>query len=226
MARKEINIFGTSFLDLLSGALGAVIILYVIVPKMSVQQQETLRELEALQVETRELSELMERVERSVDRDLYQQIQRQLQEMEQSVERLTTRVEQLQAENTRLRTENEQLREQVREQEADRQRIRELERQVEQLQQQQQLEIANGMVFGTEAALGVVCVWPENVDVDLYVRNKRTGAECYFNKKNYPWGNLLEDVREQQAGRSRYELFYQREIVPGEYEICVRIYSG
>ncbi len=35
MARKEINVFGTSFLDLLSGALAAVIILFVIVPKLS-----------------------------------------------------------------------------------------------------------------------------------------------------------------------------------------------
>ena len=33
MKRKEINVFGTSFLDLLSGALAAVIILFVIVPK-------------------------------------------------------------------------------------------------------------------------------------------------------------------------------------------------
>ena len=31
MARKEINVFGASFLDLLSGALGAVIILYILV---------------------------------------------------------------------------------------------------------------------------------------------------------------------------------------------------
>lgn len=34
MARREINIFVTSFLDLLSGALGAVIILFIIVPKI------------------------------------------------------------------------------------------------------------------------------------------------------------------------------------------------
>ena len=33
MAKKDINIFGTSFLDLLSGALASVIILFVIVPK-------------------------------------------------------------------------------------------------------------------------------------------------------------------------------------------------
>ena len=33
MSKKEINIFSISFLDLLSGALGAVIILYIIIPK-------------------------------------------------------------------------------------------------------------------------------------------------------------------------------------------------
>ncbi|MBI3142216.1 MAG: VWA domain-containing protein [Bacteroidetes bacterium] len=36
MARKEINIFSASFLDLLSGALGAVIILYILVPKLTI----------------------------------------------------------------------------------------------------------------------------------------------------------------------------------------------
>ena len=35
MAKKEINIFNISFLDLLSGALGAVIILYIIIPQYS-----------------------------------------------------------------------------------------------------------------------------------------------------------------------------------------------
>lgn len=78
MARKEINIFGTSFLDLLSGALGAVIILFIIVPKMSVQQQEALQELETLNVQVEQLSDLMEQLENSVPQELYQQIEQQL----------------------------------------------------------------------------------------------------------------------------------------------------
>ncbi len=40
MAKKEINVFGASFLDLLSGALGAVIILYIIVPKLTITVEE------------------------------------------------------------------------------------------------------------------------------------------------------------------------------------------
>lgn len=40
MAKRDINIFGTSFLDLLSGALGAVILLYIIVPKLGITPDE------------------------------------------------------------------------------------------------------------------------------------------------------------------------------------------
>jgi Mg-chelatase subunit ChlD len=40
--RREINIFSLSFLDLLSGALGAVIILYVAIPKNNLKIEETI----------------------------------------------------------------------------------------------------------------------------------------------------------------------------------------
>lgn len=40
MARREINVFNIAFLDLISGALGAVIILYVAVPKNNVNMVE------------------------------------------------------------------------------------------------------------------------------------------------------------------------------------------
>ena len=92
MARKEINIFGTSFLDLLSGALGAVIILFIIVPKMSVQQQEALQELETLNVQVEQLSDLMEQLENSVPQELYQQIEQQLEDMQSTITTLTAQV--------------------------------------------------------------------------------------------------------------------------------------
>ena len=104
MARKEINIFGTSFLDLLSGALGAVIILFIIVPKMSVQQQEALQELETLNVQVEQLSDLMEQLENSVPQELYQQIEQQLEDMQSTITTLTAQVEQLQSENSSLRS--------------------------------------------------------------------------------------------------------------------------
>lgn len=232
MARKEINIFGTSFLDLLSGALGAVIILFIIVPKMSVQQQEALQELETLNVQVEQLSDLMEQLENSVPQELYQQIEQQLEDMQSTITTLTAQVEQLQSENSSLRSENEELRERIRqyenieqEYEAALQRIQELEEQIEDMPETNNAEISGGMVFGTNAEVGVVCIWPENVDVDLYVKNLQTGEICNFRNKNWAWGNLLEDVRTRREGDDRYELFYQREIVPGEYQIYVNIYS-
>lgn len=233
MARKEINIFGTSFLDLLSGALGAVIILFIIVPKMSVQQQEALQELETLNVQVEQLSDLMEQLENSVPQELYQQIEQQLEDMQSTITTLTAQVEQMQSENSSLRSENEELRERIRqyenieqEYEAALQRIQELEEQIEDMSETNNAEISGGMVFGTNAEVGVVCIWPENVDVDLYVKNLQTGEICNFRNKNWAWGNLLEDVRTRREGDDRYELFYQREIVPGEYQIYVNIYSN
>lgn len=233
MARKEINIFGTSFLDLLSGALGAVIILFIIVPKMSVQQQEALEELENLSVQIEQLDELMTQLENSVPQDVYEQIEQQLEALQATVSTLTTEVEQLQAENSSLRSELENLRQQIRqyqnvaqENETAQQRIRELEQRIEELEEAAESQETGGMFFGTNAELGIVCSWMENnVDVDLHVKNLHSGEICNFRNKNFSWGNLLEDVRSRSTGDNRYELFYQRELTPGDYKIVVNIYS-
>jgi len=239
MARKEINIFGTSFLDLLSGALGAVIILFVIVPKMSTHDQETIQELEELNIQVSEISSIMEQLENSVPADLYQQLEQQIEDMRNTIASLTAHVEALQARNEALEEENQRLQQQIhefeviqRENQAAQERIRQLENRVRELerelqeQQETPSEISGGMIFGTNADLGIVCIWPENVDVDLFVKNNSNGEVCYFGSKNHPWGNLLEDVRNHNPGDDRYELFYQKEVVPGDYQIAVKIYTA
>jgi len=240
MARKEINIFGTSFLDLLSGALAAVIILFIIVPKMTAEQQNALEEIEQLNVQVEELSNLMEQIQNSVPQEIYEQIQHQIEALQETISQLTEEVQNLQgqlaaaqSENERLRADVEQLREsQQRNQELQqeneqlRQRIEQLERQVQQSDQNGQ-GISDGKVFGMNAQLGVVCIWPEDVDVDLYVKNISTGAICYFNHKNTPFGNLNEDITSRSSSDDdRYELFYQSKIIPGQYQIYVNIYGG
>ena len=115
MARKEINIFGTSFLDLLSGALGAVIILFVIVPKMSTHDQETIQELEELNIQVSEISSIMEQLENSVPADLYQQLEQQIEDMRNTIASLTAHVEALQARNEALEEENQRLQQQIHE---------------------------------------------------------------------------------------------------------------
>ena len=77
------------------------------------------------------------------------------------------------------------------------------------------------------AELGVVCQWPENVDVDLYVKNLSTGDICYYGAKNQPFGSLMEDITSRTSpDDDRYELFYQNKIIPGSYQIYVNIYYG
>jgi len=240
MARKEINIFGTSFLDLLSGALAAVIILFIIVPKMTAEQQNALEEIEQLNVQVEELSNLMEQIQNSVPQEIYEQIQNQIEALQETISQLTEEVQNLQgqlaaaqSENERLRTEVEQLREsQQRNQELQqeneqlRQRVEQLERQAQQSSQNGQ-GISDGKVFGMNAQLGVVCIWPENVDVDLYVKNLSTGEVCCFSRKNTSFGNLNEDITSRSSSDDdRYELFYQSKIVPGHYQIYVNIYGG
>lgn len=240
MARKEINIFGTSFLDLLSGALAAVIILFIIVPKMTAEQQNALEEIEQLNVQVEELSNLMEQIQHSVPQEIYEQIRNQIEELQETIGQLTDEVQNLQgqlaaaqSENERLRAEVEQLREsQQRNQELQQEnerlqeRIRELERQSQQSNQNGQ-GISDGKVFGMNAQLGVVCIWPENVDVDLYVKDLNSGMTCYFRAKNTPFGNLNEDITSRETeDDDRYELFYQSRIIPGRYQIYVNIYNG
>lgn len=240
MARKDINIFGTSFLDLLSGALAAVIILFIIVPKMSVEQQNALEEIEQLNVQIQDLNNIMEQIQNSIPRDIYEQIQHQIENLQATIEQLTHQVQNLQSqlataqsENERLRAEVEELRDcqqhnQVLQQENEqlRQRISQLERQAQEQNQNGQ-GISDGKVFGMNAQLGVVCVWPENIDVDLYVKNLSTGELCYYNRKNTSFGNLNEDVTSRSdADDDRYELFYQTKVIPGQYQIYVNIYGG
>ncbi len=233
MARKEINIFGTSFLDLLSGALAAFIILFVIVPKMSSEQVNALEELEQLDVQVSELRDILENARNSIPQDVYEEIECQVESMQNTISSLSNELEDMQrrlaaaeqenqsltAENVQLRDENNRLRE----------RIEQLERQTRTSSDNSSSNgISDGKVFGMNAKLGIVCMWEEkNPDVDLYVKDTSSGQVCNFNHKNTSFGNLMEDVLSRtSADDDRYELFYQPTIVPGTYEVYVNIYSG
>lgn len=55
MKRRDLNIFSVSFLDLLSGALAAVIILFIVVPKMTVEEKAAVETMEELELEAEKL---------------------------------------------------------------------------------------------------------------------------------------------------------------------------
>lgn len=81
MARKEINVFNIAFLDLISGALGAVIILYVAVPKndpgvvdqkelqkISEQKEQVEKELSTTNKKIKELEEKIKSIQDEKDK--------------------------------------------------------------------------------------------------------------------------------------------------------------
>jgi hypothetical protein len=63
VARKEINVFSVAFLDLLSGALAAVIILFVIVPKLSSEDIPIVEEMKGLDMTVDEINDLLEKIQ-------------------------------------------------------------------------------------------------------------------------------------------------------------------
>jgi len=239
MQRKEINIFSTSFLDLLSGALGAVLILFIIIPKLTSDQQDAIEELERLNVETEQLADLIEQARNSIPAELYEQMQAQLEQMQNTIDELTQTVQNLQQRLQTAEAENERLREQLAQaqqqlQEAQRQ-LQEARRQLEQAQAQQaqqsqqapRRDAAGERIFGMNAELGIVCLWHENIDVDLYVKNLSTGEVCYYRDRSKSFGSLLEDITSRTGSDDdRYELFFQQRIVPGRYLVYVNIYKN
>ena len=222
MHRKEINIFSTSFLDLLSGALGAVLILFIIIPKLTSEQQSVMEELEQLNVQTEELAELIAQARNSIPAELYEQIQAQMAALQSTIDDLTQTVQRLQQQLQDAEADNAQLREELAEA---RQQLQEARRQLERERAQNRNAVGE-KIFGLNAKLGIVCTWAENIDVDLYVKDIRSGEVCFFNANRRDFGILTEDIRSREADDDRYELFYQQRIVPGRYLIYVNIYRN
>jgi ribosomal protein RSM22 (predicted rRNA methylase) len=95
MAKKELQIFSMSFLDLLSGALAAVIILFIIVPKMDIKSKEALKSMKELQEKFDDLNKKIKDIDGKVDAQLYQEIIKQVNEVQQSLKEARNQVEDL-----------------------------------------------------------------------------------------------------------------------------------
>ena len=234
MNRKEINIFSTSFLDLLSGALGAVLILFIIIPKLTSVQQDALEEIERLNVQTEELADLIELARNSIPVDLYEQIQAQIEEIQRTMDELADQVEDLQRQLTDCESDNARFREEL---DRMRRELREAQQELERLRPPpptppstqppgDPAEAASEQIGILEAELAIAIIWLENVDVDLHVKNMANGVECYYGRRSTPFGNLLADITSRTPGDGVYEIFYQTRIVPGRYEVSINLYSG
>lgn len=112
MARREINVFGASFLDLLAGALGAVLILYIIVPKLEItveefeEQQKLSEEIDKMGLTIAEISEM-------IPAEDLEAIQQQLQQIEDAKNQLQQQVQQTQQQLSQSQQQLSQSKQQV-----------------------------------------------------------------------------------------------------------------
>ncbi len=105
MAKKEINVFNVSFLDLLSGALGAVLILFVIVPKLDSKIRQQLQELETfkeLSMDVTEIQNKLSKLEGSVPKEQLSSLKGDLNSLESNLGDLKNQVKQLQTQMAKL----------------------------------------------------------------------------------------------------------------------------
>ncbi len=116
MARKEINVFNVSFLDLLSGALGAVLILFVVVPKLDSSIRQQLQELETfkeLKLEANEIQTMIKQLEGSVSKQVVSDLQNKFGSLDNNIDKLQKEVRQLQTQLSKSESEKENLQEKV-----------------------------------------------------------------------------------------------------------------
>lgn len=233
MARKEINIFGTSFLDLLSGALAAVIILFVIIPKGTNIDPQIVKEIQEIKSITTDIQTAIDKIKNSVPKDVYEKIKKEIDTVNKQIENLHNKIYKLEDDIKRIENENLTLKTSL---ESQKKEIGELRRQLAELQKQLKEEQSKNSTantvektLGVFAKFGILCKWKElNTDVDLGVQRFGVSPEqCWRNYPSKKWGILGEDVRERvdDEASERFELFYVPQIYPDEYTAWVDIYD-
>jgi hypothetical protein len=232
MKRSEINIFNTSFLDLISGALGAVLILFVVIPKMTSEQKSALEEVDALRQQITIQDSLVQALENSVSADVYSQLLNQFENMRNIITRLDVKIAQTEQdiedkkqENTKLNADIERLladAEDLKKQNIDLQAdANNAEQKLDKLQR-----LADETIFGIQAKFAVVIHWSQMADVHLRVKNTVTGAVCDLTNPQTNFGKIKTafsstNTYNGQSITTYRELFYQEKIIPGEYDVFV-----
>lgn len=234
MARKEINVFSVSFLDLLSGALAAVIILFVVIPKMNSEQVSKIETLDSLNVQVDELDSLLELARNSIPDSIFFELESRMNQLQTTVDSLTRQVQR----QTQQLADCEENRQEIQQQlDETRQQLEEAQERIREMEEQQSrrppvnnrtVDQTSGVgqsMFGVNAKFAIVCSWPEDLDVDLYMLNA-SGEKVYYGKTSLDFGTYLGDVRQRRPDEDVYEMIYQKEIKPGTYKIYYHLYSS
>lgn len=200
---RDFQIFSISILDLLAGALGAVIILYVIVPKMKsdlpeIREKHGKETFEALHRIERKLKAAANAIENGNEQRAAQHIlkaQEILAEVRKDVERLLNLIASL---DTRIR----QLK----------RKIRELEDKIVKLQE----EMRKHRFFV------VMIRWQQPADLDLWVRSP-SGHEFSYQANSFTKTKGLVTADSKQG--PGVEVFEIRNPDEGNYQIMLNLFG-
>ena len=228
MKNRDVNIFSVSFLDLLSGALAAVIILFVIVPKMDSQSRETKEVMEALDLKASELEDMVKQLENSVDSSVFKEVVTKIKEIESELVSAKSTLQSLEKDLESAQRNYDQARRRVarlnREVNSANDALDQERRRVAEVEGENERLKSNGNLFGVDAELAIVYKWTENADVDIHLYSEEYGTYCSFNATNTPFAKYLRD--EVQATDDSYEMVYQTKLVPGTYKVYINLYQG
>lgn len=233
----------TSFLDLLSGALGAVILLFVIVPKTSISELELVEQIRSLEIETSQLDSLLISIKGqdsvillSEYNRIVDEVQVQMKKNQVLVESLSKQVDQAQKEikvlkrkEHTLKVENKELQKQIKKQtKSETKQAKPLAAKtssksksttITQTQSSTTKTVKDTdkqFYFGFESQLSVVINWDTSAyDVDLYLEKEGSFVDGFNRSK--PFGKWVR-IPKKYLSRPT-EVIIQKELVPGTYKI-------
>jgi len=106
---KEIDIANVSFIDLLAGALGAIMLLFVIVPKVSFSDLEKIESYEQVLQEKMSLDSIIQSLESIVPKEEYQALVDKSASLQESIGRLQNEIQRIQSAYVRQKDQYESL---------------------------------------------------------------------------------------------------------------------
>jgi len=116
MAKREINVFNVSFLDLLSGALGAVLILFIVIPKLTGDIKIKLQELEQIQelkVDIQKIENMMVQLKESVPEDTFKELESRMDKLGKTISALEAEIKSVQSKLAECDAQRSKLKDQV-----------------------------------------------------------------------------------------------------------------
>jgi hypothetical protein len=247
---KEIHMVNISFIDMLAGALGCVLILFVIVPKVSFAELEKLKAMDSLAVNKTELDSALSGLASLIPEADYNNLKNKSAELQSSITALQSEIADVQAALKRRTSDYNNLAAKYNQKTAE---LKAMESRLSATQKvavalqtkadqkpapvpakKQAPEVAGktpdntpgvgDAIFGIDPPLTIFVEWDnKDDDVHLYMHDKATGGWCFYQTKRRltPFGTWSKALR-KLTSKPHEVIIQEKGLVPGTYDLYVR----